>query len=185
MNKVEIEKKYLIKGKNTAKIIKKLTCLGASHVEDIKQTDVYFNTPKRSSLSSKECLRIRTINNKIFEITYKPPTAENHQSSNFFAKQEINLSVDSAKMAEVVLLSIGCKIITKVEKNRKCFRLDKFEIFLDNVKGAGMFLEVETIDYPKNTFTRLMEIETIVASLGINSADVESKPYRDLVMEEK
>jgi predicted adenylyl cyclase CyaB len=183
-NKLEIEKKYYIKDGNIEILTKVLISAGAEYIGDSKQADIYFNVPGRDSFSSKECLRIRESETKK-EITYKPPTESFDMNKGFFAKKEVNLAIQDIEIAKVLLINIGCTVLTEVKKERKRFSLDKFKIFIDNVLNVGLFLEIEIMDYPDNIKHGIREIDALVDSLEIGDYTVENKPYRDLVMEKK
>ena len=180
-HKLEIEKKYYIKNTSIEKLSKIIENIGAEHTGDSKQCDIYFNVPGRDSLTSKECLRIRESDAKK-EITYKPPTEESEMNNGFFAKKEVNLQIEDIETAKILLLDIGCTILAVVKKNRKRFRLDKFKVFIDNVKNVGLFIEIEIKDISKNIQKSINRIDKLMESLNIDDYVVENKPYRDIVI---
>jgi adenylate cyclase class 2 len=183
-NKLEIEKKYYIKNKKIEELIEIIKKSGAEYEGENKQCDIYFNVPGRDSLTSKECLRIRESETKR-EITYKPPTKNSDMNNGFFAKKEINLAIQDIETAKILLLDIGCEILTEVKKERKRFRLDKFKIFIDNIQNVGLFIEIEIVDVYNNIQKGISEIDKLMKNLKIDEYTIEDKPYRDLVIENK
>ncbi len=181
-NKLEIEKKYYIKTTKIDELTEIIKKSGAEYEGENKQCDIYFNVPGRDSLTSKECLRIRKSETKI-EITYKPPTKDSDMNNGFFAKKEINLAILDEKMAKILLLDIGCTILAEVKKERKCFKLDKFKIFIDNIQSVGLFIEIEIMDISDNIQKGISEIDKLMESLKIDDYSIENKSYRDLVIE--
>lgn len=181
-NKLEIEKKYYIKNSSIEELSKIIEKLGAKHVGDNKQQDIYFNVPGRDSLKSKECLRIRGSEAKT-EITYKPATKQEDVNNGFFAKEEINLPINDTVLATTLLLNIGCEILAEVKKERKRYTLDKFKIFIDNISNVGLFLEIEILDIEENVHKCIADIDNLFLALNIADYTVEDKPYRDIVIE--
>ena len=173
-NKLEIEKKYYIKNATIDELTKIIEKRGAEYVGENKQCDIYFNVPGRDSLTSKECLRIRESKTKK-EITYKPPTKDEDMNSDFFAKKEVNLSIQDIEIAKILLLDIGCTILAEVKKERKRFRLDKFKIFIDNIQNVGLFIEIEIMDTSDNIKKNISEIDRLMESLNINNYVIESR----------
>jgi adenylate cyclase, class 2 len=181
-NKLEIEKKYHIKNtsvKELSNIIKKA---GAVYIGDDNQRDIYFNVTGRDSLVSKECLRIRESATKK-EITYKPATKQKDVLNNFFAKKELDLIIENIETAKDLLLAIGCTFLAEVNKERQCYRLDKFNIFIDNVLNTGLFLEIEILDIQENIQKDINAIDKLMLSLNIADYIIENRPYRDIVIE--
>lgn len=180
--KIEIEKKYFLTNYKSIQLLKKLKNIGAKYIGDNIQRDIYFNVPGRDSLSTRECLRIRESKNKK-EITYKPPTKDSDYDNDYFAKKEVNVVIDNVPAAKNLLLDIGSIELATVNKKQKCYKLDKFNIFIDNIKNVGLFLEIECIEYSTNTNQAIGRIDRLIKDLGLEGLRVEYRPYRDILIE--
>lgn len=180
--KIEIEKKYFLKNYKSALLLKKLKNLGAKYVGYNVQRDIYFNVPGRDSLTTRECLRIRESKYKK-EITYKPPTKNSDYDNDYFAKKEVDVAIDDIYAAKNLLLDMGCIELATVNKEQKCYRLDKFNIFIDNITNIGLFLEIECIGYPTSTKKVLEDMDGLIKRLSLKNFKIENRPYRDIIIE--
>lgn len=172
----EIEKKYHVH--DLQEIEQKLI---AHHAEFIKETferDIYFNVSGRDSMTSKECLRIRTTPMKT-ELTYKPPTAIGTEDTHF-AKKETNLPIQDVDTAIELLESIGNTLLVDLRKQRKYYELEGVTITLDilNEKYSFVEIEVEAVDESE----ALGKIHNTADVLQLSEDSVETRPYRDIAM---
>lgn len=124
-----------IKVKNFKTIEKPLKLLGAIKHGVLNQKDTYLNC-------SKGRFKMRETNNKIFELIYYKRL---DKMTNKLSKYSI-VSLDRTrfKQLEVILeTSIGIKAV--VLKSRILWLFKNTRIHLDDVKGLGKFLELETV----------------------------------------
>lgn len=174
----EIEKKYRVD--NLRETEQLLIAQGARFVKETRERDIYFNVSGRDSMTTKECLRIRTTTTKT-EITYKPPTVADNTDTHF-AKRETNLPihVHDIETAIELLENLGNSILVDLQKNRKYYTLDGVTITVDvlNEKYSFVELEVEDVDEA----TALTKIQTQAVRLGLSENAVETRPYRDIAM---
>lgn len=143
---LEIELKFPISQKEP--ILQFLDSQKASQGETVEQKDFYFSHPSRDFGKTDEALRIRCIGNQSF-LTYKGPVLDTQTKT----RKEIEIPVGSSSqegdsMATILEL-LGFRRVRSVEKTRMVYHFtwNEFpvEICLDEVKGLGQFLEIETI----------------------------------------
>lgn len=175
---MEIELKYRVS--NLKEILETLNKNGAEFKKEKLEKDIYFNVSGRDSYTTKECLRIRSSSDGFAEITYKPPT-EAKTKSEHFAKKETNLRISDPSEAELLLSLLGNTILVAVIKKRRYYSLNGCVVCIDEVQNVGHFAEVEVEDDDEERgLTRVKECGLL---LGFSNAQIERKPYRDLVWE--
>jgi len=173
---LEIEKKYRVQDIN--KIEQDLVGLGAVFGKQTQERDIYFNVSGRDSMTTKECLRIRSTNDKK-EITYKPPTEKNNQGGHF-AKKETNLLIKDVEIAQELLLNLGNSILVDFTKERKYYSLNDVTIALDVLNGAYFFIEIEVeSEDEEDAIEKIIKVEEL---LGLSDDFIEDRPYRDIAM---
>ncbi|MFL1380520.1 MULTISPECIES: CYTH domain-containing protein [unclassified Nocardiopsis] len=137
-------------------------------------------------LKTMECLRVRRRGDEFAEITYKPASTDTtHSAAGAISKQETNVGLANAGLAsdaEALLELIGMVPLARVDKARTSWRhpdLSEVTVAVDEVQGAGTFVEVEVIsDDPGEAEQVLARVEE---DLGLNGHPVVAMPYRDLV----
>ncbi len=124
----------------------------AEFVSEDYQKDEYFTPAHRDFASVKpiaEWLRLRSSNKDA--ITYKKWHYEADGTSNFC--DEYESSVGSLEQMRKIFTALDIRPLITVEKMRKTWRYNEYEIALDRVTGLGDFVEIEykaaTGDTPK------------------------------------
>lgn len=124
-----------IKLKSFKAVEKSLKILGAEKLGGLDQEDVYFNCVKGR-------LKTRKINNEIFELIYYE---RSDKPINKLSKYLI-VPFDKKKFEQLeIVLTSSMGIKAKVYKSRMLWRFKNTRIHLDDVKGLGKFLELETV----------------------------------------
>jgi len=181
----EVEIKAKVSFNGLKEIKRKILALGAKMIEKEEEEDIYYTSSHNDFIKSKECLRIREKGGEL-EITYKGPTTEKMKSVKQFWKSEININVPihQKKDTEEMLRNLGFKEIIRVFKKRELFLFGEQKIFIDFVKKAGFFVEIEKkVSNKKERKNALRENFKTLLNLGIKESDVVNMPYRDLVIE--
>jgi adenylate cyclase class 2 len=144
------------------------------------ETDVYFNSRFRDLIKTEECLRIRR-SSSVYEITWKPPTSLAMKSEKQYWKEELNIAISGSVNDWITLLSrMDFDVYTIVSKRRVSYALgDETVMMLDDVVGAGHFLEVETMS--SHAASALDQNRALLRRFGLSQSEVVSIPYRDLV----
>jgi len=118
--------------------IERLIELGAREAYSTVQRDTYYRHPSRDFAETDEALRIREEEGRA-TLTYKGPKLDLETKS----REELEVPVVDLKSLGALLLRLGFEPVAVVEKHRRGFHLGGLEVDVDEVKGLGMFLEVE------------------------------------------
>jgi predicted adenylyl cyclase CyaB len=165
----EIEAEFKID--NLELIRNKILTLDIKSTNAQNQTDTYFAHTKSKDLENTPTyLRIRTVNNK--------SKIAMHIKQEAYRWEELEFEIEDPIKLKQIFLNLGFKIDITVEKQRETFFLENAEILIDNVKHAGLFLEIEAQSKPI-----LFDYCNL---LGLEYGDkdpLEGKSYADLVRE--
>jgi len=149
----------------------RIKSIGAEFIETRSESDIYFNHPSRDFAVTDEALRIRRVN-KICRITYKGPKI----SKTTKARIEHETTVGDFNAIRNIILSLGFVESGIIEKERTVFALGDSEISIDNVKGLGVFVEIERIGELKEEIEK--ELFDTAAKLGLTR--FERRSYLEL-----
>lgn len=181
---LEIEHKRRLTS-NIEDFIKKLEKFGFELQSKLSEIDTYYSQPDVDFMQTVECLRIRQRDG-FAELTYKPATtAATHTKNNVIIKPETNLPIqpEDAAIAKQLLSNLGMVRLVEVNKYRHSFQSPDFPqatVAIDEIKDAGTFVEVEVLS--DNETDALAMISNIETKLGLESAEVVTRPYRDICM---
>ena len=179
---LEIERKRQLTG-DAKELIKQLQDLGFKPKSSRHEIDTYYSRPDVDFIQTVECLRIRQRDG-FAEVTYKPATtAATHTKNDVIIKPETNLPIQpgDAAIAKQLLANLGMVQLVEVNKYRRSFQSPNFPqatVAIDEIKDAGTFVEVEVLsDDETDVLAMISEIEV---KLGLESAEVVTRPYRDI-----
>lgn len=121
---------------------------GAIAQTTLDQRDVYLAHPSRDFVVTDEVFRLRHVGEQNY-LTYKGPVLDTETKT----RREIEVAAASGSVAAAQLLdmmtSLGFRPVGEVVKRRTPFHLSRqareVEIVLDEVRGLGWFVELETI----------------------------------------
>lgn len=122
--------------------------VGAITQAVLDQRDVYLAHPSRDFVVTDEVFRLRHVGEQNY-LTYKGPVLDTETKT----RREIEVAAASGSVAAAQLLdmmtSLGFRPVGEVVKRRTPFHLSRqgreVEIVLDEVRGLGWFVELETI----------------------------------------
>ena len=181
---LEIERKHQLTG-DAKELIKQLRELGFELQSNLHEIDTYYSRPNVDFMQTVECLRIRQRDG-FAEVTYKPATTiATHTKNDVIIKPETNLPIqpESATAAKQLFANLGMVKPVEVNKYRRSFQSSDFPqatVAIDEIKDAGTFVEVEVLsDDDTSALAMISDIET---KLGLDSAEVVTRPYRDICM---
>ena len=181
---LEIERKRQLTG-DAKELIKQLQDLGFKPKSSRHEIDTYYSRPDVDFMQTVECLRVRQRDG-FAEVTYKPATtAATHTENDVIIKPETNLPIHpgDAAIAKQLLANLGMVRLVEVNKYRRSFQSSDFPqatVAIDEIKNTGTFVEVEVLsDDETSALAMISDIET---KLGLDSAEVVTRPYRDICM---
>ena len=174
MIEVEVKVQVFLK---TSEVLQRLQKLGALFIESVEQEDIYFSHPCKDFRKSDEALRLRIEEGKA-KLTYKGPKLS-HLSK---TRLELEAPIEDARRVSEILEKLGFKPLPAIRKKRYHLKLSDLDIYVDEVYGLGVFIELEKT-IPEGAFT---DIETSLLSL-INElfppCRLERRSYLELLLE--
>ena len=157
----------------------RLAGAGAERVEDVVQTDTYYDAPHRDFAETDEVLRLRreaatdgddgsgAETETATRVTYKGPLVEDESKT----REEFETGVGDGETAHELLSRLGFAPAATVEKQRERYALDGYTVTLDVVDGLGEFVEVER-EAPESEVESVREgAFEVLRSLGLDPAD--------------
>ena len=116
--------------------------INATKVKTEHQEDRYFNSPVRDFAQTDEALRIRETKSdekhNLF-ITYKGPKIDKKSQT----RQEVEMEIEDADKCSKIFEFLGFNEVRTVIKDREYYKLENYEISLDNVHGLDPYMEIE------------------------------------------
>lgn len=166
----EIEAK--LKVDSLQELESKLAELGARFLAEQLQIDSHFDDANATFARTDRCFRLRRQKDdkgERFFLTYKGAK----EKSSFKKRQEIEIEIKDADLAEKFLSALGYEKALVVEKTRRVWQLDECEVALDHLPLLGDFVEIEGPDEEK--------IASVQKNLGLSNLPHIPKGYAALV----
>lgn len=154
----------------------RLKALGGSFEREVVQKDEYLSHPCREFAVTDEALRLRTETSGVV-LHYKGPKLDSMTKT----REELSMSVPDPGAIRMILSRLGFRPLARVEKVRRCYRLQGVEVCLDQVSGLGGFVELEVQDLPLEVGRGM--IERSMELLGLET--MERRSYLELLLEER
>jgi len=154
-----------IKVDSHSQFIPTLKKAGAEDKGTLIQKDIYFKV-------SKGLLKLRIENNTYTLIQYK----RNEKGKRWSDYELLKLEGKNP----VKYLNELFAIETIVEKKRRCFLYDNTRIHLDDVKGLGKFLELETL-YISSRFDAEKRFSEVIKLLKLDLSKQIHASYKNLL----
>jgi len=146
-NNIEIE--IQVNVDNPGKLIEFLANNGEFKSEK-RQLDEYFSPAHRDFLSvrpAEEWLRLRDADGKC-SMNYKNWHSNADGKSNYC--DEYETKIESIDQARKIFTALNFKSLVIVDKIRKTWDYNDYEIAVDSVQGLGEFIEIEYIGTDNN-----------------------------------
>ena len=177
---IEIERKYRLTPAQANAVKKKVQAKGTLY-PPIHQVDTIYLKGVRSFMEFTQgmpVVRIRT-EDSVSKLTYKRSINKAGDSV------EHELSIGNPTEMDQILRAEGYQIVTRVVKDRSEVKSGEYTYALDDVKGLGVFLEIEIIgEDDSQVESASATINTIAATLGLDDSMIETKKY-DRLMSDK
>lgn len=167
MKEIEILVKVLSPKKKALQSLKRFKFIGS------KETiDWYFYDPQRTNLKPSrggrltECFRLRQKDKK-YLLAYK--VDHFNQQGIWQYSDEHEVLVSNLAVMQKIIQHLGLKLLVKVDNIKRTYLTKQYEIVLEEVKGLGLFLEVESLNVPAKASVKTIkqEIWQFIKSLGI------------------
>ncbi len=156
------------------KVVDRLLSMNAVFTDSFIETDYYYNHPARNFALTDEAFRIRRIRDEV-RLTYKGPKV----SSTVKARFEAETVIGDFDTIKAILEKLSFVESGMVEKKRSIYKLNEFEICLDDVKNAGTFVEIEKIGDDLKT----IEKEILELARNLELYNFEKRSYLHIVLE--
>ncbi len=182
--RVEIEQKFYCT--NNKKLTNLITENGLVKSSEKYESDEYFTDINSVYIKNRTCLRIRNVDNKYLELTFK---GKSKDFSNNYAKVENNINLSLADYDSIVglLYSLGYFSYSIVNKKRITYskRVDDYEynVMVDEIKDIGNFVEFELLYYKEDKDIEFLQkkLNEFVNCFEIMNFESANLPYRDFV----
>lgn len=160
----------------------RLETVGATALSEVTQRDTYYDAPHRDFADTDEALRVRRTTGAAVDetrLTYKGPLVEGAGKT----RREHETTVADADETAAVLEGLGFDPAATVEKRRETWRLDGFEVVLDDVTGLGEYVEVEREVAESGIERAHSGAEQVLRDLGLDPADAVRTSYLGLLLD--
>lgn len=168
-----------------------LESVGGTHVESVKQEDIYYDAPDRDFAETDEALRIREERSAgtrsdsdegttDTRLTYKGPLVDSDSKT----RQEAETAVVDPEQLRDILDGLGYDPAATVRKERERYTVDGITVTLDTVEGLGEFVEgeLETEDDIESARDRIL---ALMADLGLDTDEQIRTSYLGLLLSDQ
>jgi adenylate cyclase, class 2 len=180
----EVENKY--RAADLGQIRERLAALGAQFGQPFEQVDRYYAHPSRDFAATDEALRLRRVGEEN-RITYKGPKLD--RATKTRRELELPLAAGAAGFAQwgEMLEALSFRPVAEVKKTRTTGHFSwegrDIEAALDQVEGAGSFVEIETSAEAADLPAAQQAISSLAAALGLYAP--ERRSYLEMVLESR
>ncbi len=170
MKEVEILVEVLSEKEKALEVLNKFSFAGEKEV-----LDIYFYDEKRDLLKPKgdkltECFRVRK-KDKTNYITYKVDQFDG--DGKWVYSDEEETEVKDFETIVKIISNLGLKPLVEIDNIKHTFYTEEYEIVLEEVKGLGLFLEVERLKVQEEE--NIEEVKKEIFNF-INSLDIKVGP---------
>ena len=166
----------------------RLDAIGATRLDSVTQTDVYYDASHRSFAKTDEALRLRRerptdspADDGSSALTYKGPLVETETKT----RAEIETGVEDGDATDELLMKLGFEPTATVTKRRERYRLRGYTVTLDTVEELGSFVEVERMAETEDLDDAGAGIVSILEALGVDADDGTTTSYLEMVLDRR
>ena len=153
----------------------------------VHHCEYYLNNPNASFTfiapegykDSRYYLRIRHCKEKGDSLCLKKWHGDQMGKTRYCDEWEINVS--DVETALQMLKELGFTEITCMQKVRRIYKADVFEIVIDEVKGLGIFIEFELKEYADDIDDALARIYDFIKQVGITTFKKQERGYVSMI----
>jgi len=168
---LEIEMKAKVGNKK--RLLNKFTLLGISNKNKKHYIDIYFSPKKGKRFTSFRSPRLRVRK----DLTSGTASFDYHLPSGLYGGHEREISISDGDMMDVILKHLDFKEEVRVDKIRSYYTYKHFNIFIDEVRGLGSFIEIEIMNAP-NRKLATNQIKQLLDDLGVRKNVVQDWYWR-------
>jgi adenylate cyclase class 2 len=180
----EVEMKF--RAGDLDQVMGNLDRLGAEWVTLSEQEDIYVSHPSRDLRATDEALRIRRSGPENL-VTYKGPK----QGGPTKTREEIEIGFEPGdegrQQMQTLFERLGFSVVAVIPKTRRLYKMVheglRLEVALDDVRGLGKFVEVETLAGSRADLPRAQAAVLAVASL-LALEDHEPRSYLRMTLDQ-
>lgn len=180
----EVEEKFPVA--DLAEIQSRLLALDAAFSERREEVDLYYAHPSRDFAVTDEALRIRRIGSTAW-ITYKGPKIDTTTKTRREIELPLTLGEDDGAGWSALLQALGFSPVAEVRKLRRTASVSRqawtVTVCLDEVRGAGTFVEIELMAEPDQLDEARAVIASLADALGLKRS--ERRSYLELLLESR
>jgi adenylate cyclase class 2 len=160
----------------------RLDAIGATPAGTLEQIDTYYDAPHRDFAATDEALRIRRERaaDTTTRLTYKGPLVEAQSKT----REEFETTVGDGDTADAILTGLGFEPAATVEKHRERFQYEGYTITLDEVRGLGQFVEIDTAATADEIEARRERASEILRTLDLDPDAHVRTSYLGLLLED-
>lgn len=175
----EIEIKFKFKSKNVAEAEERLKSLNLKWNLPITQKDRIFLSKTMKEYKIVEGTQILRIREEIKnEVCLKKVLTMKIQQENALESREFESKIDDTEQIKSIIEELGFNEFVCVEKTRKKSQFNQYNLCLDEVKGLGVFLEIEFLSQEKvNALEIQQEMINWVRTLELGDFEISKIPY--------
>ncbi len=158
--------------------------------QGIKKTlDVYFSDPLRTTLQPDTSGRL-TASFRLREKDGKSSVAykvDHFNNTEWSHSDEYETEVKNFESMYQVINKLGLKELIRIDNEKHTFITPDYEIVLEDVKGLGLFLEVEKLNQvPDSEIVQTKDqIREFIKGLGLELGDEQNAGKPELMLRKK
>lgn len=175
-DKVEIEIKLPLE--NGEELSKKLNDIAKFRSES-RQVDRYFDAPHRSFVKNvvrvDEWLRLREDSHGNYSLTYKNFHPKGDVPKTHCDEYETQFS--SMDDFELFFKAMNFSLLVEVDKLRRVWDFEDYEISIDDVKDLGKYIEVEYKGKSKDIEAVRIELFDVLKKIGAKTGELDKRGY--------
>ncbi len=174
-----IEAEIKVSVDDLSNVRNRLRELKATFITIDEEADVYFNHPLRDFAQTDEALRVRRTGADGISVTYKGPKFRLETKT----REEISVIVGDYDAFIKILKCLDFKPIATILKVREKWKLRDVNVYLDEVKGLGSFVELEAEVKSGSSLSKFEDkLFKILDLLGLNKHRSTRKSYLELIL---
>ena len=173
---VELEMKFFIDSSDALEA--KVLDLGFEFVKEKKQLDYYYSPAHKNFAGTRKYyLRVRQQNDGGAVFAF-------HNVINNLKTEELEVDISDFVTFSEILKRLDYHLDCLVEKNRRIYRNNNFEITIDQVKDLGSFAELEYIGGEEDDNVIQQYFDGLITELRLSHDNlVTGVGYPDLLMD--